>query len=139
MDSFTWPNCALDRRTVLCLYVPGFQRQIFKHIPKSKWIPLAKLPCIPRANICNVNFVGTFFCVADSATSEHSEFFWIPQTVGEFRNVFTTELTYEQLKARAGIVTYSNVEFKSKDLTIVSGTHHQILNQLLTISVDVIF
>ena len=26
----TRPNCALDRRTILCLYVPGFQRQVFK-------------------------------------------------------------------------------------------------------------
>ena len=28
----TRPNCALDRRTILCLYVPGFQRQVFKHV-----------------------------------------------------------------------------------------------------------
>ena len=27
----TRPNSALDRRTILCLYVPGFQRQVFKH------------------------------------------------------------------------------------------------------------
>ena len=26
----TKPNCALDRLTILCLYVPGFQRQVFK-------------------------------------------------------------------------------------------------------------
>ena len=26
------PNCALDRSTILCLYVPGFQRQVFKHV-----------------------------------------------------------------------------------------------------------
>ena len=25
------PNCALDRRTILCLFIPGFQRQVFKH------------------------------------------------------------------------------------------------------------
>ena len=28
----TRPNCALDRRTALCLYVPGFQRQVFKRV-----------------------------------------------------------------------------------------------------------
>ena len=28
----TRPNCALDRRTLLCLYAPGFQRQILTHI-----------------------------------------------------------------------------------------------------------
>ena len=28
----TSPNCALDRRTILCLYVPGFQRQVLKHV-----------------------------------------------------------------------------------------------------------
>ena len=25
-------NFALDRCTILCLYVPGFQRQVFKHV-----------------------------------------------------------------------------------------------------------
>ena len=25
-------NFALDRSSVLCLYVPGFQRQVFKHV-----------------------------------------------------------------------------------------------------------
>ena len=25
-------NCALDRRTILFLYVPGFQRKVFKHV-----------------------------------------------------------------------------------------------------------
>ena len=28
----TRPNFALDRSSVLCLYVPGFQRQVFKHV-----------------------------------------------------------------------------------------------------------
>ena len=28
----TRPNCALNRRTILCLYVPGFQRQVSKHV-----------------------------------------------------------------------------------------------------------
>ena len=28
----TRPKCALDMRTFLCLYVPGFQRQLFKHV-----------------------------------------------------------------------------------------------------------
>ena len=25
-------NCALDRSTILCLYAPGFQSQVFKHV-----------------------------------------------------------------------------------------------------------
>ena len=30
---FKRPNCALDKRTILCLYFPaGFQRQVFKHV-----------------------------------------------------------------------------------------------------------
>ena len=53
------PNWALDRRTILCLFVPGFQRQVFKLVPKCKRIPLTKLPRIPSTNICNVNFLGT--------------------------------------------------------------------------------
>ena len=28
----TRPNFALDRSTILCLYVPGFQRQVFTHV-----------------------------------------------------------------------------------------------------------
>ena len=31
-DVITRPNCALDRRTILCLKVPGFQRQVLKHV-----------------------------------------------------------------------------------------------------------
>ena len=30
----TRPNCALYRSTILCLYVPGFQRQVLKYVPK---------------------------------------------------------------------------------------------------------
>ena len=40
--NITRPNCALDRRTILCLYVPGFLRQIFKHVSKHKRMPLTK-------------------------------------------------------------------------------------------------
>ena len=36
----TRPSCALDRRSILCLYVPGFQRQVFKYVSNCKWIPL---------------------------------------------------------------------------------------------------
>ena len=50
---------ALERRTILCQYVPGFQRQNFKHIPKCKCIPLKKFLWIPRTNTCNVKFIGT--------------------------------------------------------------------------------
>ena len=46
-----------DRRTILCLYDPGFQRQIFKHLQKS--IPFTKVSWIPRTNSSNVTFVGT--------------------------------------------------------------------------------
>ena len=30
--NITRPNCAVDRSTILGLYVPGFQRQVFKHV-----------------------------------------------------------------------------------------------------------
>ena len=49
----------------------------------------------------------------------------IPQNVIGFIILFITELAYEQLKARAGILIYSYAKFKSKDLTIVSGIHEQ--------------
>ena len=52
------PNCALGRRTILCLYAPGFQRQVLEHVQKCKWNPFTKFQWIPRTNTCNVNFVG---------------------------------------------------------------------------------
>ena len=30
--NITRPNCALDRSTKLCLYVPRFQKQVLKHV-----------------------------------------------------------------------------------------------------------
>ena len=44
--------------TVLCLYFPGILRQVFKHVPKCRWIPLTKFPWIPRTNMCSVIFMG---------------------------------------------------------------------------------
>ena len=64
---------------------------------------------------------------------------WNPQTVNGFRMLFFSELAYEQLKARAGILIFSNEEFKSKDLTIVSGIHKQTFKHCLTKSVGGIF
>ena len=60
LRTITRPNCALDRRTTLRLYVPGFQRQVFKSVPKCQWIPLKKFQWIPHKITCNVVFVGTF-------------------------------------------------------------------------------
>ena len=44
----------------MCQGVPGFRRQIFKHVPKCKGIPLTNVSWIPRTNTCNVNLVSTF-------------------------------------------------------------------------------
>ena len=63
----------------------------------------------------------------------------IPQTVNRFRNLFITELAYQQLKAGAGELIFSNPEFECKDLIIVNGIHVQILKHWSTKSVDVIF
>ena len=48
------------------------------------------------------------------------------------QNFVYFELAYEQLKTRAGILIYSNAEFKGNDLTIVSGMHERISKRLLT-------
>ena len=64
----------------------------------------------------------------------------IPQIVSGFRTLFNTELAYEQSNARARIFFISsNAEFKSEDLTIVSGIHAQVSKRWLPKSVDVIF
>ena len=81
----TRPNCALNRRTIFRLYVPGFQKVIFKHVPKCKWFPLTKFPWIPRTNYCNVIFVSTFIVswnpqqVNITSCSGFRNYNWIPQ------------------------------------------------------------
>ena len=72
-----------------------------------------------------------------ASCSGFRNFKWIPQTASGFRILFITELAYEQLKARAGFLIYSNAEFKGKDLT--NGIHEQNSKHLLTKSVDVTF
>ena len=137
-------SITLDRRTILCLYVPGFQTQVFKHVPNRRWIPLTRFTWILRTYTCNVNFVGSFILlripqqakIASSSAFRNCK--WIPQnisgirkwkrilqTVKKFRNLFITEL--------ASVLA----EFKSKDLTIVSGIHEQTLKHCLTKSIDV--
>ena len=54
--NITRPN----RSTVLFLFVPEFQRQVLKYVPRCKWIPETKFQWIPHTYTCNVNFVGTF-------------------------------------------------------------------------------
>ena len=81
----TRPNCALDRRTIFRLYVPGFQKLIFKHLPNCKWITLTKFPWIPCTNNCNVIFVSTFIVswnpqqVNITSCSGFRNYNWIPQ------------------------------------------------------------
>ena len=89
----TRPNCALDRRTIWCLYVPGFQNQTFKHVPKCMWIPPTKVLWIPRTNTCNIIFVGIFILLripqkANIAScSGFGNCKWIPQNVSEIRKM----------------------------------------------------
>ena len=89
--------------------------ETFKHVPKCKWIPLTKLPWIPRTNTCNVNFVGKFVVPRIPKQANIASFSgfrnrkWIPQNVRGTRKCkwnpqnlfFFTELSYEQLKTRA--------------------------------------
>ena len=65
------PNCALDRRTVLCLYVPGFHRQVFKYVPKFKWFRVQ----IPVTQTLS----GHLFCCGFRNCK------WIPRKVNEIR------------------------------------------------------
>ena len=32
MKNITRPNCALDKRVILCLFFPGFLKQVYKHV-----------------------------------------------------------------------------------------------------------
>ena len=89
--SITRQNCALDRCTILCLYGPGFQRQVFKQVPKCKWIPLTRFTWIPRTYTCNVNFIGTFnlLPIPQKANIASCSGFrsckWVPQDVSGIR------------------------------------------------------
>ena len=88
LNFITTPNCALDRSKFLCLYVPGFQRQVLKYVPRFKWIPQTKSP---HSYTCNVNFVGTFVLLripqqANIAScSGLGNCKWIPQNVSRIR------------------------------------------------------
>ena len=93
LNFITTPNCALDRSKFLCLYVPGFQRQVLKYVPRFKWIPQTKSP---HSYTCNVNFVGTFVLLripqqANIAScSGLGNCKWIPQNVSRIRKGWRT-------------------------------------------------
>ena len=55
---------------------------------------------------------------------------WIPQTLSGVQILFFHELAIEQLKARADYFVYSNVEFWSKELTIINEIHVKNLETL---------
>ena len=57
--NITRPNYALDRRTILCLYVFWFQRQVFKCVAKCYWVAFTKVTWVPRKNTFKVDFVGS--------------------------------------------------------------------------------
>ena len=40
--NITRSKCALDRRTMLCLHVPGFQKQVVKHVENFSEQPKKK-------------------------------------------------------------------------------------------------
>ena len=120
---------ALDRWTILCHCVPGLRRQVFKHVPKCEWIPVTRLTWIPRTYSCNANFVGIFNLLRIPQQANIAGYLNSAPVSGfrkmEFRNLFITELAY------------ALAEFKSKDLSIVSGIHEEILKPWLTKSLDV--
>ena len=123
----------MDRSTLLCLYLPGFQRQVLKYVPKWKWIPQTKFQWIPHTYTCNVNFVGTFILLLipqQANIASYSGFRnckwipqnvsgirkckWIRQTESGFRILFKTELAYKQLKAELEILSLAMRNLKAK-------------------------
>ena len=66
-DDIRKPNCALDKRTILCLYVPGFHRQIFICVPKlSGFFISFKSYCCPELSFKDISpviFFGKFMGV----------------------------------------------------------------------------
>ena len=110
-----------------------------------KNVPLTRFTWIPLTYTCNVNFDLTFnlmripqqssiasysgFCNCQRIPQNLSGIRKIckrnPQTVKEFRNLLFIELAH------------ALAEFKSKDLTIVSGIQEKILKHWLTKSMDV--
>ena len=77
--------------TILCLYVPGFQRQVLKYVPNCKWIPQTKFQWIPHTYTSSVKFVGTFVLlrIPQQANIASCSGFrnckWIPQNVSGIR------------------------------------------------------
>ena len=129
----TRPNWALDRSTILCLYILGFQRQVLKYAQKYKWTPPTKFQWIPHTYTCNVSFVGPFVLMRipqQANIASYSGFRickwipqnvsairkckWIPQTISGFRSLFNTELAYKQLKAELDFLSLAMRKFKAK-------------------------
>ena len=52
-------------------------------------------------------------------------------SVSGSRILSITELAYEQLKARGGIIIYSNAQFESKELSIYQRNPQTILKSLI--------
>ena len=115
----------------VCLQVSGFQRQVFKPVLKIEWVWIPKNLWVPRTNTCKVTSVGTFvlFRIPRQAKRASCSGFrnckWIPQMVNGFLDFFKYCTCILTIKARVGNIINSNVEFKSKDLTIVSGRNPQ--------------
>ena len=82
------------------MYLPGFQRQVVKHIPKCKWFPLTKFQWIPRRNSCNINFVGTLILLRIpqraniGSCSGFRKCNWIPQIYADSAYNFWIPLTF---------------------------------------------
>ena len=82
-----------------------------------------------------MNWIGAHLCIC-KFVSEVSKCKRIAQTVSGFRTVLITELAFEQLKAGAGIRVFSKVEYKRKNLIMVSGIHKLNLKHWLAELVD---
>ena len=89
----------MDRRKIWCLYVPWFQRLMFKHVPKCEWTPSTKFPRILPTDTSNVNFVGTIvlsripqqeklpIVLVSATASELRKSKWIPQIYADSTNL----------------------------------------------------
>ena len=77
--------------SLLCLYVPGFQRQVFKYVPKLSDFDKQNFSGFRIHIPIKVNFVGTFILLRipqEAIIASCSGFRnckWMPQNVSEIR------------------------------------------------------
>ena len=78
-------NCAQDRCTIFCLFLPGFVETNLKPVQKCEWFPLTKkFLQVLHSNTCNVKFVGKIFEDTRLSHIMSEQVYYFAKSIGQF-------------------------------------------------------